>query len=140
MNYKLIAIDMDGTMLNSQHQVSERTKAAIKAATEKGVHIVITTGRIFTSAKYYAKLLGITTPIIACNGAFISEYDRDNVLYSDPMKLSDCIDILIEADKKGLYYHLYDNQNFYVKELKYGSLKYFEWNKTQNLKTGSIFS
>jgi Cof subfamily protein (haloacid dehalogenase superfamily) len=131
MKYKLIAIDMDGTLLNSQHEISERNKVAIKSASEKGVKIVITTGRIFTSAKYYAKLLGITTPIIACNGAFISEYNKNNVLYDNPMRLDDCIEILNAAEEHGMYCHLYDNQNFYVRELKYSSQKYYEWNNRQ---------
>lgn len=131
MKYKLVAIDMDGTLLNSQHEISERNKKAIKDATEKGINIVITTGRIFTSAKYYAKLLGIKTPIIACNGAYIREYERNNVIYDCPMNLEDCIKVLVEAEKNEIYYHLYDNQNFYVKELKYSSLKYFNWNNEQ---------
>ncbi|SCG82476.1 hypothetical protein DW1_0868 [Proteiniborus sp. DW1] len=36
MKYKLIAIDMDGTLLNSQHEISERNKVAIKTAAERG--------------------------------------------------------------------------------------------------------
>ena len=43
--YKLIALDMDGTLLNSEKKVSEKTKEALKYATDKGVKVVIATGR-----------------------------------------------------------------------------------------------
>ena len=81
MSYKLICIDMDGTLLNNKHEISERNKEAIRKATERGVKVAVTTGRLFTSAKYYAGLLGVKTPIISCNGAFIREKDEDKVIY-----------------------------------------------------------
>ncbi len=81
MSYKLICIDMDGTLLNNKHEISERNKEAIKKATERGVKVAVTTGRLFTSAKYYAGLLGVKTPIISCNGAFIREKDEDKIIY-----------------------------------------------------------
>ncbi|WP_300348326.1 Cof-type HAD-IIB family hydrolase [Clostridium sp.] len=81
MEYKLICIDMDGTLLNNKHEVSDRNKEAILKATEKGVKVAVTTGRLFTSAKFYAGLLGVKTPIISCNGAFIREKDEDRVIY-----------------------------------------------------------
>lgn len=81
MDYKLICIDMDGTLLNDKHEVSERNREAIKKATEKGVHIALTTGRLFTSAKYYSDLIGVKAPIISSNGAYIREKDREEVIY-----------------------------------------------------------
>ncbi|MDV5106462.1 HAD hydrolase family protein [Clostridium perfringens] len=52
MNYKLVCIDMDGTLLDSHHKVSERNKEALKKAIEKGVHIAISTGRVFPRLGY----------------------------------------------------------------------------------------
>lgn len=46
--YKLIAIDMDGTLLNKEGKISERNRQAINKATESGVKVVITTGRGFS--------------------------------------------------------------------------------------------
>ncbi|MBS4536594.1 HAD family phosphatase [Clostridium sp. D2Q-14] len=131
MKYKLIAIDMDGTLLDKEEKVSEKNKEAIKRATEKGVKVVISTGRIFTSAIYYAKLIGIMTPIIACNGAYISEYDRENVLLQHPINQEDMEKLIEIFEKNNLYYHFYDNENFYTTDLDYNSLKYYEWNKKQ---------
>ncbi|MGL4450831.1 MAG: Cof-type HAD-IIB family hydrolase [Sarcina sp.] len=81
MKYKLIAIDMDGTLLSNKHEVPEFNKEMIKKATEAGVKIAITTGRLFASARKYSDLIGVETPIISSNGAYIREKDRDEVIY-----------------------------------------------------------
>ena len=57
--YKLIAIDMDGTLLNSEKQLSERNGQAIKEAVEKGAMVVISTGRGFSGIEKYLKELGL---------------------------------------------------------------------------------
>ncbi len=131
MNYKLIAIDMDGTLLNSQNQISDNNKKILKLATEKGIQVVITTGRIYTSALFYAKLIGAITPIIACNGAYICEYHRNNVIYDSPIELVDIKMIIDVLEEKNMYYHFYDNENFYTRRLDYSSLRYYKWNKKQ---------
>lgn len=79
--YKLICIDMDGTLLNSKRKISEATKEALKAAHDMGVQIVITTGRIYCNAAYYSDLIGVTSPVIAANGAIIREKDKEEPIY-----------------------------------------------------------
>ncbi|MGL4742040.1 MAG: Cof-type HAD-IIB family hydrolase [Sarcina sp.] len=81
MKYKLICIDMDGTLLNSKHEVLELNREMIKKATDKGVKIAITTGRLFASARKYSDIIGVDAPIIASNGAYIREKDSDKVIY-----------------------------------------------------------
>ncbi len=83
MDYKLVCIDVDGTLLNSKHKITSRTKAAILKAHQLGVHIVISTGRMYTDAEYYSNLIGVKSPVIASNGAFIKEKDNDRVIYKD---------------------------------------------------------
>lgn len=75
---KLICIDMDGTLLNSNHEISERNKETLRQAKKLGVNIAITTGRLFGSARYYSNLIGIeNTPVIASNGAYIKTNYED---------------------------------------------------------------
>lgn len=111
MKYKLICIDMDGTLLNNKHQVSERNKEAIKRATEKGVNVAVTTGRLFTSAKFYAGLIGVKTPIISCNGAFIREKDDDRVIYESVLtddQIERVYDVIKKYDIELAYYNTSD--------------------------------
>ena len=57
--YKLVAIDMDGTLLNDEKKISERNRQAIRQATENGCMIVISTGRGFVGVERYLKDLGL---------------------------------------------------------------------------------
>lgn len=99
LKYKLICIDMDGTLLSDKHEVPELNKEMIKEATKQGVKIAITTGRIFTSAKRYSDLIGTDTPIIASNGAYIREKDKDEVIYESNLSKEQFYKIL-EVIKK----------------------------------------
>ncbi len=83
MAYKLVCIDVDGTLLNSQHKVTNRTKEILLEAYKQGIHIVICTGRMYTDAEYYSNLIGVKSPVIASNGAFIKEKDNDKVIFKD---------------------------------------------------------
>lgn len=102
MNYKLICIDMDGTLLSDKHEVPDINKEMIKRATEKGVKIAITTGRIFTSAKKYSGIIGVDAPIIASNGAYIREKDKDDVIYESNLSKEQFDKILSVIEKHGL--------------------------------------
>lgn len=83
---KLICIDMDGTLLNSNHEVTEENKVTLQKAFAKGIKIAICTGRLFMSARYYSDLIGITnTPVIASNGAYIKNGYTDKAIYENPM-------------------------------------------------------
>lgn len=110
MTYKLICLDMDGTLLNDKKELTERTKEAIKRTNEKGICIALSTGRIFTSARYYADLLGIKAPIIASNGAYIREKDNEKIIYKSTIGKENCEKLLEIMDKYNLkyYYNTFD--------------------------------
>jgi len=94
MGYKLICIDVDGTLLNSKHKITKRTKDIILQAHKLGVHIVISTGRMYTDAEYYSNLIGVKSPVIASNGAFIKEKDNDMVIFKDVLGKSLSLQLL----------------------------------------------
>ncbi|HWR42115.1 Cof-type HAD-IIB family hydrolase [Sporomusa sp.] len=94
MAYKLVCIDVDGTLLNSKHKITNRTKETLLKAHQLGVHIVISTGRMYTDAEYYSNLIGVKSPVIASNGAFIKEKDNDKVIYQDVLGESLSLELL----------------------------------------------
>ena len=78
MAIKLIAIDIDGTLLNPQHEVTPRVKAAIEAARDKGVAVVLATGRPFIGVQRYLHELGLEKEGQFCvtnNGALVQKAD-----------------------------------------------------------------
>jgi len=68
---KLIALDMDGTLLNQYDEVSEVNRKAILEAENKGVHVVLSTGRAFATCSEYAKSLNLSSYLITVNGSEI---------------------------------------------------------------------
>lgn len=127
--YRLVAIDLDGTLLDTNKEISERNKTAIRLAKEKGVKIVICSGRVYSGARLYAKQLNTMDPIIACNGAIISENIDGRAIYSNYMDTSDCLKILDIFHQYDIYYHVYAGDIMLTEKLGYNSLKYYERNK-----------
>ncbi|MEB1807287.1 MAG: Cof-type HAD-IIB family hydrolase [Bacillaceae bacterium] len=68
---KLIAIDMDGTLLNDRHEISEENRKAIKEAEQKGIHVVISTGRTRMTCDDLVNSLSLSSYLITVNGSEI---------------------------------------------------------------------
>ncbi|PJC87115.1 Cof-type HAD-IIB family hydrolase [Vibrio sp. HA2012] len=77
--YQVLALDLDGTVLNHEHKIHPEVKAAIRAAKE-ACHVVIVTGRHHTAVKPYYEELGLDTPVICCNGTYIYDYQHHQVI------------------------------------------------------------
>ena len=77
MTKKIIAVDLDGTLLNSESQLSDFTKQTIKKVSAKGHKIIITTGRPYRMAIDYYKELGLDTPMINFNGSLTHIPNKD---------------------------------------------------------------
>ncbi|SHH59763.1 hypothetical protein SAMN02745196_00907 [Clostridium collagenovorans DSM 3089] len=110
MTIKLICIDMDGTLLVDTQKVSEENKKAIKEAINKGVHVAITTGRLYGCAKLYSDSIGLKTPIIASNGAFIGDVNGDTI-FENPLSQDNIRDFLRITSKYDLFSYLTTNSN-----------------------------
>jgi Cof subfamily protein (haloacid dehalogenase superfamily) len=135
LKYKMLVTDMDYTLLNKEKKVSDRNRKALERAIEKGVHMVVATGRIYTSARIYAKLLGLSTPIIASNGAIIREAafnnpkDTEKTIFKDILNQDAAREMIRLCHKYGLYCHFFTENTIYSEKLVNVSLRYTEWNK-----------
>jgi len=69
--FKLIALDMDGTLLNNQQEISTENREAITKAQEQGVHVVLSTGRSLLTCREYAQSLQLSSYLITVNGSEI---------------------------------------------------------------------
>lgn len=130
MKYKLICLDMDGTLLNSQKKISERNLIAIKKANDLGVKIAVCTGRIFTSAYYYSNMIGVKTPIIASNGSYIREKDSNDVIYKSVLGMENCYAVLKILQKHKIVPHFFTSNSIYAEKLVHFSAHYNDANKT----------
>ncbi|MDY0393257.1 Cof-type HAD-IIB family hydrolase [Virgibacillus halophilus] len=78
-NIKLIALDMDGTLLDKEDKISSRNKQAIKQAQEQGVTVVLSTGRFLKTCFPYAEELGLSSYLVTSNGGQIWTMDQELV-------------------------------------------------------------
>lgn len=103
MNYKMIAIDLDGTLLTDEKKISNLNKLIIKKAMSAGYEVVIATGRRYSTAKKFVEDIDDDLVILANNGNVVRNIKDDKVLLKKYLDKKD-FHILIEEGKKiGLY-------------------------------------
>lgn len=112
---KCIAIDMDGTLLNNNHVVSEENADAIKLAQKNGVEVVIATGRAYSEAKDVLAEAGIVTPIICVNGAEARKSDG-TIVSTNPIANSEVRKLAEILDKHDIYFEIYTQDGTYSKD------------------------
>ncbi|WP_414055500.1 Cof-type HAD-IIB family hydrolase [Macrococcus equi] len=112
---KLIATDMDGTLLNSAHEVSDENIKAIQYAQSQGVTVAIATGRAFYEANTPIKPTGLKVPFICLNGAEVRD-EEFNILHTSKLSNEKIKDITSILDKHNLYYQVYTSARIYTED------------------------
>lgn len=113
MTYKLIVTDMDGTLLNGEHEISDENKNVLKKVADKGIKVAIATGRIYESTIKYARELDIKTPIICCNGALIKE-ENGNIIYISKIEYDLCANIIDILEDYNIYYQCFTDDTIFT--------------------------
>ncbi len=112
---RLVAVDLDGTLLRENSQVSERTVSALRALRKREIPVVISTGRSFEGLEPIQRLLGLEGPVICYNGAVILEGGTPLRHLRLPSELAKAVWKL--SQKEGLHFQLFkEGRIFYEKE------------------------
>lgn len=135
--YKLVAIDLDGTMLNSYGIVTENTKKVIKETIKKGIYVIIASGRPIDSIKAISKEIGSDQYFIAGNGALIYDIQKDEIIYEKYMTREKVLEIIKICEENSISYNVYTDKTILAKALKYNVLYYHKENlkKEESKKT-----
>ena len=115
MAIRMIVTDMDGTLLDAKNGISEKNRAALKEAAAKDVHVAIATGRMHLSALPYAKEIGVTAPIVSCNGALVKTTAGEE-LFASPIAPDVVREILDCMKERGWYVQLYTDEGLFFCE------------------------
>mgnify|MGYP001584911957 CR=1 FL=1 len=107
MNYKMVCIDMDGTLLSKRKTISDESKRVIKEINDKGIKVVVTTGRLYNNAAYYSKLIGASDSVIAGNGAIIRNKNSDEIIFKKDIDINICKKLILIAQKCGIILHIH---------------------------------
>lgn len=109
--FDLLALDLDLTLLNDDHQISARNMAAVGRCRDLGVKVIITSGRMYRCTLPFVHMLALDTPVIAYNGAFIKEERSGNVLWHKHLDLAAAQSLVAycAAEELNLNYYLDDS-------------------------------
>ena len=117
MAIKLIAIDMDGTLLLPDHTISPAVKAAIAAARERGVNVVLTTGRPYAGVHSYLKELHMEQPgdyCITYNGALVQKAGDGSTVAQTALSYDDYRFLEQLSREVGSHFHALDRNTLYT--------------------------
>lgn len=126
--YKLISVDLDGTMLNKYGVVTEETKKTIKQTIDQGTDVIIASGRPIDSIKVIAKEIGSSNYFIAGNGALIYDIKKDEIIYEKFLSKSKVLEIAKICEENSISYNIYTEETIIAKQLKHNVLYYYKEN------------
>lgn len=126
--YKLVAIDLDGTMLNQYGIVTDKTKEAIKKVQQKGIEVIIASGRPIDSIKTIAKEIKSEKYFISGNGAIIYDIANDEIIYKNTLKKQKVLEIVKICEENSIYYNIYTEKEIVAKSLQCNVLYYHKEN------------
>lgn len=114
--YKMLAIDIDGTLINDAEEITAGTKQALADAIAYGVTVTLATGRMYASAKQLAAELELNVPLLTYNGSLVKNSMDGRVLYEQTVPVEAARTIFDYCERNGLHLQAYNDDVLHVKE------------------------
>lgn len=128
--YKLIAIDIDDTLINDNKEVTPATQQALEAAVAKGVVVTLATGRAYASAQAIARQTGLNVPIITYQGALVKNLMDEKVLYERYLPIDSARKLFEYCIEHNLHLQTYIDDHLYAREENQKLIDYAKLNGT----------
>ena len=109
-----IACDLDRTLTWQDGVLRPRTAAALRAAGEAGIHVVIATGRMYRSVRPYAEAVGVTAPLVCYQGAAVVDPVTGEWLLHEPIPLELAREAIAAVEDEGFALNCYVDDDLYV--------------------------
>ena len=122
--YRLIAIDLDGTLLDSYGEVSKKNKEQIQRVVKNGIEVVLSSGRPIMSVKNLANELGANHYMICGNGAITYDLQKDEIIYNRFLEKEKVLQIIKICEENSIYYNVYTEDMILTKVFQYNVLFY----------------
>ena len=116
MNYRLLALDLDGTLLNSQKEITPAVKEALAWARERGVHVVLSTGRIVGEAAEFAREIACEDLMVTAGGTAIARASDENILQSWDMPCETGAKVVEAVQSRLVRVMIYIGSKIYINE------------------------
>ena len=116
LKYKLVAFDLDGTLIGRDLTLTARVLDAVARMRAAGVAGCIVTGRMYRAAVGYARQLGFDSPLVCYQGAAVIDPSGDNILRDIPVPNDVVRTIIDNVERDRLHLQLYRNDDYYCEE------------------------
>ena len=126
---RMAAFDLDGTLLNSHHQLSDENREALQALSEKDVLVVLVSGRMHRSILPISDQIGLENPIISYNGGMVKHAITNEIYHHTPVSSEDANEIVNDCIEQKLHLNFCWNDELYVADRN-------EWSDLYKFRTG----
>jgi Cof subfamily protein (haloacid dehalogenase superfamily) len=120
MQYKLVALDLDGTLLNSEGKLPEKHIQAVKKAQQSGIHVVIATGRYWMQTEWIIRKLGFKGILVSNDGAVNINTDTKQTIHEFSYTVNDLKAIIDHCRQNGIYFSVCTAFEFFVELMHEG--------------------
>lgn len=127
MNYQAVAFDMDGTLLNNQREILPETLAVLAKIRQKGIKVILVTGRHHSVIYPYYHQLDLNTPAICCNGTYLYDFKQQHYLNARPMTKAQAKTLLSLVNKHKIHTLLYTDEYMTYEEQDDHLTALFKW-------------
>ena len=114
---RLIAADLDDTLLDGNSDLTERTLAALGAAMAAGCGVSLSSGRMLEAMLPFARRIGVNAPMLLYNGAMLYDWRADKALWAAKIPYETALGIVRLAERLGFYIQLYPGRGYYCDEV-----------------------
>ncbi|MCG9129703.1 HAD family phosphatase [Candidatus Poribacteria bacterium] len=128
-SYKLAAFDLDGTLLNSDNQLSPENCAALQDLEKNNIIVVLISGRMHRSILPISNQIGLENPIISYNGGMVKHASSGEIFHHTPVPADYAMEIISDCNEKGLHLNYCLNDKLYVAEKN-------QWSDLYETRTG----
>lgn len=126
--YKIITIDLDGTLLNSFGEITPKTKETLKKAIDKGIKVVLASGRPISAIENIANEIGSNEYLISGNGALVYDIQKSEVVYDRFLSKEQVLKIVDICEENSIFCNVYTETEVIAKNLNYNVLFYHKEN------------
>ena len=114
---RLIATDLDDTLLNEKTELSPRTLNALRAAMAVGCGVTLSSGRMMEAMLPFAERIGVNAPMLLYNGAMLSDFNTDDTPYATRVPHEIALGVARIIEDAGSYVQVYPGKGYYCTEL-----------------------
>ena len=130
--YKLIAIDLDGTLLNSQGEISDENRLYLKKAIDRGIEVALASGRPIDSVENLSLEIGANRYLISGNGAVVYGIQEKEILYNKFLSKAQVLNIIKMCKDNSIYCNVYTENEIIAESLNYNILFYYRENANKD--------